>query len=293
MLASEHFTEPHYQRQAQRYLGHVVRALRDAGVDTSLRTIVEHLDPSALELLVRSLPVGEHPTHAYLDTLTSRQQSDLAGVRDRLAILAESDVGRWLDPDEENGERFDLLDAVRRRAVVYFALQADSRPLAAQMLGGAIVQDLQAVVASLQARPVPTVAVIDEFSSLGAARVVRLFARARSAGISLLLGTQELADIRAPGHERLLDQVLGNLTVLIAHRQVVPDSAALLARMSGTRGEWRTSLHDDGRVTRTRVAAPVLTAERLSRLQPGWAAVVDLERGAGARIVSVRKEGAR
>src|SRR5947209_728237 len=31
VLASERFTEPHYQRQAQRYLGHVVRALRDAG----------------------------------------------------------------------------------------------------------------------------------------------------------------------------------------------------------------------------------------------------------------------
>ena len=64
VLASERFTEPHYQRQAQRYLGHVVRALRDAGVETSLRAIVEHLDPSALEVLVRSLPVDEHPTHA-------------------------------------------------------------------------------------------------------------------------------------------------------------------------------------------------------------------------------------
>src|SRR5580704_2606471 len=30
-LAGERFTEPHYQRQAQRYLGHAVRALRAAG----------------------------------------------------------------------------------------------------------------------------------------------------------------------------------------------------------------------------------------------------------------------
>jgi hypothetical protein len=293
VLASERFTEPHYQRQAQRYLGHVVRALREAQLETSVRTIVEHLDPAALELLVRALPGEEHATHAYLDTLTPRQQSDLAGVRDRLAILAESDVGRWLEPGATGRERFDLLDAVRERAVVYFALHADSRPLLAQMLGGAIVQDLQTVVASLQQRPVPSLAVIDEFSALGAAHVVRLFARARSAGMSLLLGTQELADLRVAGHERLLEQVIGNLSALIAHRQVVPDSAALIARLSGTRGSWRTSLYGDGRVTRTRVAEPLLCAELLSRLQPGVAALVDLERRGQPRLVHVERGGAR
>ncbi len=30
-LAGERFTEPHYQRQAQRYLGYAVRALRNCG----------------------------------------------------------------------------------------------------------------------------------------------------------------------------------------------------------------------------------------------------------------------
>ncbi len=71
---------------------------------------------------------------------------------------------------------------------------------------------------------------------------MRLFARARSAGLSLLLGTQELSDLRLPGRERLLEQVLGNLSALLAHRQVVPSSAELLAQIAGTRGTWlRTS----------------------------------------------------
>ena len=69
----------------------------------------------------------------------------------------------------------------------------------------------------------PTLVVIDEFSAIAAEQVVRLFGRARSAGLSLLLGTQELSDLRLPGRERLLEQVLGNLSVLIAHRQVVPE----------------------------------------------------------------------
>ncbi len=48
VLAGEHFTEPHYLRQAQRYLGHVVRALRASGTEISLREIVAQLEPERL-----------------------------------------------------------------------------------------------------------------------------------------------------------------------------------------------------------------------------------------------------
>jgi conjugal transfer pilus assembly protein TraD len=275
LLAGERFTEPHYLRQAQRYLGHVVRALRARGGEVSLHAILEQLDPQALERLTRELPEGGgEATQAYLDSLTARQRGDLAGVRDRLAILAESDVGLWLDPRTPDAERFDLLGAVRARDVVYLDLEADSRPLVAEMLGAAIVQDLQTTVAALQGRPEPTLVVIDEFSAVAAEQVVRLFNRARSAGFSLLLGTQELADLRLPGRERLLEQVMGNLSVLVAHRQVVPRSAELIAEVAGTRAAWRVARHSDGRSTRTRSRESVLDRDRLMNLAPGWAAVI-------------------
>ncbi len=320
-LAGERFTEPHYQRQAQRYLGHAVRALRAAGREVSLAGLVEALDPAGLELLARGLdrsggtlasgehpPFGWHPrfdrsretlafgshprfgqqqglaVHAYLDSLTSRQRSDLTGVRDRLAILAESDVGPWLDPATAGAERFDLLEAVREGAVVYFSLQADSRPLLAQMLGSAIVQDLQTVVSALQERPARCLVVIDEFSAVAAEHVARLFARARSAGVSLLLGTQELSDLRLPGRETLLEQVLGNLTSVIAHRQAVPESAELCARLTGSRGAWRTSVSSDGRSTRTRVSEHLIGSEEVMSLPRGCAAVIRLSSPRGASI---------
>jgi hypothetical protein len=280
VLAGERFTEPHYLRQAQRYLGHAVRVLRKAGLEVSLRALVEQLDPMRLEVLARSLPEQEaQGTHDYLDSLTTRQQSDLAGVRDRLAIMAESDIGPWLDPQTEGVQRLDLLDAAKARAVVYFNLEADRRPLLAQMLGAAIVQDLQAMVAALQGRPVSTLVVIDEFSAITPERVVGLFARARSTGISLLLGTQELADLRVPGRELLLEQVMGNLSVLIAHRQVVPASAELIAGMTETKGVWRTSHHSDGGKTRTREHENVLRDEEIRSLPRGWAAVLGLADG--------------
>jgi Type IV secretion-system coupling protein DNA-binding domain len=290
LLAGERFTEPHYMRQAQRYLGHVVRTLRAGAVEVSLRTIVDLLDPQALEALLRDMPEEQARVgHAYLDSLTPRQLRDLAGVRDRLAILAESEVGRWLDP--AGCQQFNLLDAVRAGAVVHFSLESDSRPLLAEMLGAAIVQDLQSTIAALQGSPVATTVVIDEFSAVSAEHVVALFGRARSAGFSLLLGTQEISDLRLPGRERILEQVMGNLSLLIAHRQVVPASAELVCKLGGTRGAWRVTWGRGGARTRTRSEEPRLPAELLMGLTPGWAAVISFGAGRGARLARIVPAG--
>jgi len=155
------------------------------------------------------------------------------------------------------------------------------------MLGAAVVQDLQSTIAALQCEPAPTLVVIDEFSAVAAEQVVALFGRARSAGFSLLLGTQELSDLRLPGRERLLEQILGNLSVLLAHRQVVPASAELIAAMGGTRGVWRASFTSDGRSTRSRSREPLLAPEDLMRLEPGRCVVIPLASGAGASVAQI------
>jgi hypothetical protein len=287
-LAGERFTEPHYQRQAQRYLGYAVRALRSAGATVSLPALVKQLDPAQLEVLARTLPEAQaDATLDYLESLGARQRTDLGGVRDRLAIMAESDVAPWLDPETVDAQTFDLLGAVKERAVVYFNLKADALPLLARMLGVAIVQDLQTTMAALQASPIPTVVVIDEFASIAAEQVVHLFGRARSAGLNLLLGTQELSDLRLEGRKQLLEQVLGNLSAIVAHRQVVPESAELIGRLGGSRGVWRATHTSDGRWTRTRSTKPLLASEDMRGLSPGWAAVIELGGNTSARFVEV------
>ena len=201
--------------------------------------------------------------------------------------MAESDIGPWLDPQTEDADRLDLLEAAKGQAVVYFNLEADRRPLLAQMLGAAIVGDLQAMVAALQGRRAGTLVVIDEFSAIAPERVVGLFARAGGAGVSLVLGTQELADMRVPGREMLHDQVMGSLSALIAHRQVVPASAELIASMTEARGVWRTSQHSEGGQTRTRVLEHVLRAEQVMSLPRGWAAVLGLADGGCVSIARI------
>jgi hypothetical protein len=238
-LAGEVFTEPHYLRLAQRYLGHAVRAMHAAGTTITVPALMEYLRPESLEALVRRLP-DQHaqPIQDYLDSLNDRQRRDLAGVRDRLSILAESDVRRWFDP--EQAPTIDLRSAVKERALAYFALDADRRPLLAQMVAAALVSDLVTLAAHLQSDPTPTVVLIDEFSALAARHVARLFGRARSAGMSLLLATQELADLRA-ADDSLRDQVLGNVEALIAHRQNVPSSAETVAEVASQEPVWLTS----------------------------------------------------
>ena len=123
----------------------------------------------------------------------------------------------------------------------------------------------------------PTIVAIDEFSAIAPESVARLFGRARAAGFSLLLATQEVADLRAGGPE-LLEQVLGNVEAVIAHRQSVPDSAELIARIAGTRPSWSSSEQLEhalptGRSTRTRSREFAIHPDVIRTLERGCAAV--------------------
>src|SRR4051794_30642509 len=284
VLAGETYTEPHYLRQAQRYIGHAVRTLRGARRSVNVMTLSEVMVPDFLERCARSLPTEEDAkrVHDYVDSLSAEQRRGLAGTRDRLAILAESDVSDYLYRREPTRHSIDLLAAVRRRDVVLFRLDSDRRPLLASMLAAAIVQDLLTIAAELQHQPVPTLVLVDEFSAIAPGGVVRLFGRGRSAGLSLLLGTQELADLRPPDNPTLADQVLGNITTLIAHRQVVPASAETLAGVMGTRTAWAQTEKTEnwllastptGEGTRTRTREFVVHPDTIKRLPTGTAAV--------------------
>ena len=120
--------------------------------------LTDAMVPERLEYFARTSPSEEEAkrVHDYVDSLTPEQRRGLAGTRDRLAILAESEVSFFLYSDKPTRHHIDLLAAVKRRDVVLFRLDADRRPLLAGMLAAAIVQDLLTIAAELQSQPVPT-----------------------------------------------------------------------------------------------------------------------------------------
>jgi len=203
-LAGESFSEPHYLRQAQRYLSHAARALSAAGETATPRRLAELMDPRELEQVAESSRT--RPMLARCSpTSTPLTRASAPGWRVRatgLAILAESELRALARPGWTwSGGR--SARGVRVRAVVYFCLEADRLPLLARMLAAAIVQDLLTVAADCQHSPVPTLVAIDEFSGVSAAGVARLFGRARSAGFSLLL-RDAAGDFRVAGQRRRL-----------------------------------------------------------------------------------------
>jgi type IV secretory pathway TraG/TraD family ATPase VirD4 len=304
-LAGHRWSEPHYELATQRLLGHVLATMRAAGHwPPTLSEVVAHMDPERLDVLASGVggELGQRVA-GYVDGLSARGKSDLGGGRDRLAVLAESELGPWLDPGLGSGPVLSFAESLRRGDVVYMHIDADRYPAASKLLGAALVIDLVTLTADLHGAETRGLVVIDEFAALAAEQVHRLFGRARSAGISVLLGTQSLADLRGArpddASDTLTEQVLTNVEFAVVHREPDPDSAERLARMAGTRQSWSTTRRVSGLAgmgglgegTRTPEREFWVAPDELKRLGPGEAAVIRPTAKHPAEIVQVWQPG--
>jgi Type IV secretion-system coupling protein DNA-binding domain len=302
-LAAESWGDDYYLRLGQRFLGFAVRALRAAGREPTLSELARYADPENLEQLAPAMeeanPGSWNQLAACIPGLDRGERQAIAGTQHRLAALAESDVGMLLEPAPGH-ETIDLLEAVRNADVAYFNLNADARPTLSRMLGAAIVMDLVSIAATIQRRDeyTPTVVMLDDVQAFacepGLAGIASLFARGRSAGMMLLLGTQSLADLqrdRADG----MDQLLDNRTTLIVHRLPGERSATKASRELGLHEVQRLSEHLEGgpgrwrprgSATRTRVMVPHVQPAELMELETGVTVTKTL--GQPLRFVRVR-----
>jgi type IV secretory pathway TraG/TraD family ATPase VirD4 len=220
----------------------------------------------------------------YISNLGPDQLSAVRGIGTRLAIISESHTGAYLTPGPA-GRTLDLRRALAGGEVVVFSLNSSTYGRLAAQLGTLAVQDLVTAVGHrLQSGGGPPALIaIDEFSALGADNVISLLARGREAGASVLLATQELADLDRAARG-LRDQVLGNTAVKIAHRQDVPSSAQTVAQMIGTERVWEHShqtsrglvlgSRDTGRGTRRQVERYLVEPDEIKRLGTGQAVMI-------------------
>jgi conjugal transfer pilus assembly protein TraD len=246
LIATERFTEPHYQRAAERYVQTALQVLaaQSPQQPPSLAQVVELLEPQRLAAAARALPQERaDQLRSYLHGMTPDQNSAVRGLGSRLAILTESHTGEYLEPGPN---AVDLRRALDSDEVVVFSLNSSTYGRLAAQLGTLAVQDLitatgaRQSAASADEDPSLALVAIDEFSALDSSNVINLLARGREAGVGVLLATQELADLDRAARG-LRDQVIGNTKVKIAHRQDVPESAATVARLAGTYKQWERS----------------------------------------------------
>jgi conjugal transfer pilus assembly protein TraD len=251
LISTERFSEPHYQRAAERYVQTVLTILhaRDPETPARLDQVVALMEPRRLAASLRGVPepLAERVLD-YLSGLTGDQVSAARGLGTRLALLSESCAGPYLVPGGPAAHAIDVRAGLEGGDVILFSLNASVYGKLAAQLGALAIQDLVSASGyrlSRGAAPVPATIAIDEFSALGDDHVLALLARARESGISVLTATQEMADLQraAPGFR---DQVLGIVGVKIAHRQDVPESAEMIAKMAGTQWVWEETRHVRG-----------------------------------------------
>jgi conjugal transfer pilus assembly protein TraD len=310
LIATERFTEPHYQRAAERYVQTVLQVLAHAHPDKApaLTEVVELMDPRRLATLLRSLDrLHRERVQDYLAGLTHDQHSAIRGLQTRLAVLTESHIAPYLSAprDATGAPTIDLRDALRGPDVVVFSLNSSTYGRLASQIGTVVVQDLVAasgdrLVERARGRSLDQAMIgIDEFSALGADHVIALLARGRESGMSVLVATQELADLEraAPG---LRDQVLGVTAIKIAHRQEVPASALAIAQMAGTERVWdvtrqlgRWPLGGGTRATARQVEEFIVHPNEIKGLRTGQAVVISKIRGGGPRTVRVNPPARR
>jgi type IV secretory pathway TraG/TraD family ATPase VirD4 len=300
LIATERFTEPHYQRAAERYVQNALQVIEAShpGRPPTLAEVVKMMDPHRLAGSVRGLPRARaESVQDYLAALTPDQLSAVRGLQSRLAIITESHTGRHLEPSAAAPE-IDVRSALAGAEVVLFSLNSATYGKLAAQLGTLAVQDL-VCAAGRRLAEAPRVAgqatvAIDEASVLGE-NLISLFARSREAGIGVLAATQEMADFDRVARG-LRDQVLGNTAFKVAHRQDVPSSAQTVAQIAGTEEVWKETeqlsgsmfgRYANGRGTRQRSEQFVIHPNEIKTLRTGQAVLISKLRGDRARTVRV------
>jgi hypothetical protein len=304
LIATERFSEPHYKRAAERFAQMALGVLAQAhpGRPPTLAEVVTALDPHRLPRLLRDLPrpLAER-VQDYLTELTPDQVSAVKGLRTRLALLAESAAGPFLEPARDRGRQIDLRSALSGDPVVVFSLNSSRYPGLAAQLGTMVIQDLVSATGERQARangaPLPQALVgLDEFSALGGDHLIALVARGREPGLSVVFATQEFADMERAARG-LRDQLVGNAAVKIIHRQDVPDSALTAAQLVGTHLVWERTIqsgpgvlgrYDTRRSSRRQVERFVIHPNQIKRLTTGEAILITKQPSAQTRAMRVR-----
>ncbi|WP_302702239.1 type IV secretory system conjugative DNA transfer family protein [uncultured Actinomyces sp.] len=197
----------------------------------TLRSITPYVSPSVAASLTRYL--------ADLDA--SKNEGDVGDVRDRVAVIVDTDAGRVLD-----ATGFQLEQAIRAGHIVCLSLDAAGAPQTARTIGALAVQDLCATFGRLardgwgKTHMCPVI--LDEFGALGTPRVADLYARARSAGGAVLLATQDLdADLEAVSPQ-FAASVRTNANVWLVLRQTRGEAADAIARDIGSRLTWKETV---------------------------------------------------
>ncbi len=285
-----------YRQAASPFLRLVLRTLDRSEQPVTLASVARYCEPTELENLALTCEdaAGGEEVTATVRGLRSDQQRAIAGLGARLQNLASSEFARdWLDPERSRARVFDLREAIERREVAYFRFDTDRTGNVGRAIAQMVLLDLGAAASALMGGGVGTFVAIDEFGALEAPALERLYARGRAAGVSVALGTQTLADLRAAG-PAVRERIGATISAIICHRIGEQADAEWVAELIGAVPTWQSTIRTDrfglptSEGTRTRGYRFEVNPSELQRLGRGEAYVARLDEGGTTRARRAR-----
>ena len=250
VMGLETFTEPHYQRAGERFMGLIANAMVASAETLTLAALGQALErPQAAANeyageLARSTDeavqaLGERLRHVG-ELIESERSlaSGIVGLGNRIGVLVDSPtIGPRLRPAPEDGAdgAFVSLDhALLGGGIVLFSLDAAVYASEAPALGALVLAATHARSSQLgRVDGLRCQIVVDEAAQLpDAGRALpRLIQMGRSVGQGTFIGTQAIGDL-----ERLeaLEQVWESCATKLVMRQDVPSAAQWVADSVGT-----------------------------------------------------------
>ncbi len=229
-MSAERFSEPHYQRAAERYLQTALTVLAAVHPERppSLSEVVDRDGAAAAGVVGATRTAAAGEPHGRLPGLDDarpaqrrRRAGDAAGAAQRVGRGPVSGTGRaataYLEPPASCPARpsVDLGAALEGGDVVLFSLNSSTYGKLAAQLGALAIQDLTSAAGRRLERPgrgapVPATIALDEFSALGADNVLSLLARGREAGRQRAAGHPGARGSRARGDRASVTRFSGS-----------------------------------------------------------------------------------
>lgn len=227
----------HYKIMTESYVLAIVRFMMNHHIDVTLANALQLLYPDNLKAIIDST---ENVDLSERDELLNRIDNSWNDVRSNVEKLRMLLDGQGQNIFVGNGQdRFNVRSAYESGAIVLVLADEMSMPSLSQKLVNLVSMDIRALVAGRLTGTIDmkkyVYAVFDEFTSyVSALPTVRsIYARCRSAEVSLTLATQSASDIIGLG-AGWFDSLVNTCDRFIVFRQNGAESPEACANLFGT-----------------------------------------------------------
>lgn len=228
----------HYKVMTESYILAVVRFMMNHQIDVTLSNVLQLLYPDNIKSVIESTDDVDLSERDELIQRIDNSWNDVKSNVEKLRMFLDGQ-GRNILVGNDGQERFNVRSAYQSGAIVLVLADEMSMPSLSQKLVNLVSMDIRALVAGRLTGTIDfdkhCYCIFDEFTSyVSALPTVRsIYARCRSAEVSLTLATQSASDIIGLG-AGWFDSIINTCDRFVVFRQNGQESPEACANLFGT-----------------------------------------------------------